>query len=52
MRHLIERFQRHLEAEKRASPHTVRNYLLNVEQLVAFMREKRRPGGELQPRAR
>jgi integrase/recombinase XerC len=49
MRELIDRFQRHLEAEKRASPHTVRNYLLNVEQLVAFMRE-RRPNGELHAR--
>ena len=42
MEELVERFRRHLEAEKRASPHTVRNYLLNVEQLVAFLREKRR----------
>lgn len=48
MQELLDRFRRHLEAEKRASPHTVRNYLLNVEQLVAFMREKGRP---LQPRA-
>jgi site-specific recombinase XerD len=48
MQELVDRFRRHLEAEKRASPHTVRNYLLNVEQLVAFMREKGRP---LQPRA-
>jgi integrase/recombinase XerC len=48
MQELVERFRRHLEAEKRASPHTVRNYLLNVEQLIAFMREKGRP---LQPRA-
>jgi integrase/recombinase XerC len=48
MEELVERFRRHLEAEKRASPHTVRNYLLNVEQLVAFMREKGRP---LQPGA-
>src|SRR6478609_7709340 len=43
MQELVERFRRHLEAEKRASPHTVRNYILNVEQLVAFMREKGRP---------
>ena len=48
MQELVERFRRHLESEKRASPHTVRNYLLNVEQLVAFMREK---GGRLQPGA-
>src|SRR5512135_424241 len=51
MQELIDRFRRHLEAEKRASPHTVRNYLLNVEQLVAFMREKRRSQkGEIGPR--
>ena len=43
MQELVERFRRHLEAEKRASPHTVRNYMLNVEQLLAFMREKGRP---------
>src|SRR4051794_38363692 len=43
MDELVARFRRHLEAEKRASPHTVRNYLLNVEQLIAFMREKGRP---------
>jgi integrase/recombinase XerC len=48
MQELVERFRRHLETEKRASPHTVRNYLLNVEQLVAFMREK---GRRLEPRA-
>ncbi|MDB4970625.1 MAG: Tyrosine recombinase XerC [Myxococcales bacterium] len=43
MQELVDRFRRHLESEKRASPHTVRNYLLNIEQLVAFMREKGRP---------
>lgn len=52
MQELVERFRRHLEAEKRASPHTVRNYLLNVEQLIAFMRERRRArGGAIDPRA-
>jgi integrase/recombinase XerC len=45
---LVERFRRHLEHEKRASPHTVRNYLANIEELVAFMREK---GRKLDPRA-
>ena len=49
MQELVARFQRHLETEKRASPHTVRNYLLNIEQLVSFMRE-RRPNSDLQPR--
>jgi integrase/recombinase XerC len=48
MQPLVERFRRHLEAEKRASPHTVRNYVLNVEQLVDFMREK---GRRLEPGA-
>jgi integrase/recombinase XerC len=48
MQELVERFRRHLESEKRASPHTVRNYLVNVEQLVAFLRDKGRP---LAPRA-
>jgi len=43
MQELVERFRRHLEAEKRASPHTVRNYLLNIEQLRTFMRDKGRP---------
>src|SRR5262245_56467040 len=43
MHELVERFQRHLATEKRASSHTVRNYILNVEQLVAFLREKGRP---------
>jgi integrase/recombinase XerC len=52
MQELVERFRRHLEAEKRASPHTVRNYLLNVEQLVAFMRAKaRRPKATIDARA-
>jgi integrase/recombinase XerC len=47
MKELVERFRQHLEAEKRASPHTVRAYLLNVEQLLAFVREKR--GREMRP---
>ncbi len=55
MQELVERFRRHLEAEKRASPHTVRNYLVNVEQLVAFMRERarrqgRKPDAKIEPR--
>jgi integrase/recombinase XerC len=40
---LIARFRTYLTTEKRASPHTVRNYLLNVEQLAEFMRVKGRP---------
>jgi len=41
MRELVERFREHLEAEKRASPHTVRAYLTNLEQLLTFARERR-----------
>jgi integrase/recombinase XerC len=40
MDELVERFRLHLETEKRASPHTVRSYILNVQQLCAFLREK------------
>jgi integrase/recombinase XerC len=47
MRELVERFRQHLEAEKRASPHTVRAYLTNIEQLLAFAAEKR--GREMRP---
>jgi integrase/recombinase XerC len=43
MEELVARFRRYLETERRASPHTVRNYLLNVEQLCAFLRHKGRP---------
>ncbi len=42
MQELIARFRSYLSTEKRASPHTVRNYLLNVEQLAEFMRQKGR----------
>lgn len=49
MQELVERFRRHLEAEKRASPHTVRNYLSNLAELIAFMRP-RAPDARLQPR--
>jgi integrase/recombinase XerC len=45
---LAQQFARHLEHEKRASPHTRRNYGLNVEQLLAFMRDK---GRALEPGA-
>jgi integrase/recombinase XerC len=41
MRAFVERFREHLEAEKRASPHTVRAYLTNLEQLLVFARERR-----------
>jgi integrase/recombinase XerC len=37
----LGRFVAHLEAERRVSRHTVRAYRLNVEQLVAFVRERR-----------
>jgi integrase/recombinase XerC len=52
MKELVERFRRHLETEKRASPHTVRNYLLNVEQLIAFLRAKAgKPNATIDARA-
>jgi integrase/recombinase XerC len=38
---LLARFEKHLAAEKRASPETVRAYLTDVRELVAFAREKR-----------
>ena len=38
---LAARFVAHLEGERRASPHTVRAYALNVAQLVTFLEEKR-----------
>ena len=41
MRSLVERFRDHLAAEKRASPNTVRAYLANVEEVLAFVRGKR-----------
>jgi integrase/recombinase XerC len=43
MEPLVTRFRLHLEIEKRASPHTVRNYVLNVNQLVDYLRDKGRP---------
>ena len=42
MRAWVERFREHLEAEKRASPHTVRAYLTNVEQLRRVHARERR----------
>ena len=52
MQALRDRFARHLEAEKRASPHTVRNYLANVDELIAFVRDKgRTPHAKIDPRA-
>ncbi len=41
MHPLVERFRDHLAAEKRASPNTVRAYLTNVEEALAFARGKR-----------
>lgn len=38
---LVARFQRHLQHERRASPATVRAYLANVRQWLAFLEEKR-----------
>jgi integrase/recombinase XerC len=39
---LAERFSAHLATEKRASPHTVRAYLGNLAELIAFARERGR----------
>ena len=41
MRELVARFREHLEVEKRASANTVRAYLGNVEELAAFVAQKR-----------
>src|SRR4051794_4666487 len=41
MRAWVERFREHLTAEKRASPHTVRAYLTNLDQFLAFARARR-----------
>jgi integrase/recombinase XerC len=38
---LVARFREHLTVEKRASPHTVRAYLTNLDELLAFIRTKR-----------
>lgn len=38
----LARFREHLAVEKRASPHTVRAYLRNVDELVVFITERRR----------
>jgi integrase/recombinase XerC len=47
MRELVARFREHLQFEKRASPHTVRAYLGNLEAFLAFAVGKR--GHEPQP---
>jgi integrase/recombinase XerC len=48
MSSLVARFRDHLAVEKRASPHTVRAYIGNVEALCAFARARR--GREPEPR--
>jgi integrase/recombinase XerC len=48
MQALLELFRQHLAVEKRASPHTVRAYLANLDELVRFLRNKR--GREPEPR--
>src|SRR5438105_2716512 len=37
----LDRFRQHLEAEKRASPHTVRAYLTNLDELCRFVAARR-----------
>lgn len=39
----LERFRAYLEHSRRASPHTVRNYLSDLEQYVAWLEEKQVP---------
>src|SRR3954468_8641463 len=41
---LVELFRQHLTTEKRSSPNTVRAYLADLGELVAYVRERR--GGE------
>jgi integrase/recombinase XerC len=40
---LVQRFSEHLRFEKRASPHTVRGYLANLDEFLRFAVEKRGP---------
>ncbi len=47
MDELVDRFRSHLEAEKRASPHTVRAYLQNLQELLAFIALKRERAPEV-----
>jgi integrase/recombinase XerC len=50
---LIALYRQHLESERRASPHTVRAYLGDLDELLAFVRagqgQKADGGRELQP---
>ena len=41
MEPLVELFRRHLASEKRASPHTVRAYLADLEEFLAHVRSRR-----------
>lgn len=45
---MLGRFRVHIEAEKRASPHTVRAYLRDAEELGAFLEDK---GKQATPRS-
>jgi integrase/recombinase XerC len=40
MRQHIDRFLRHLEVEKNVSPHTLRNYRIDLEQLAEFLGDR------------
>jgi integrase/recombinase XerC len=48
---LIALFRQHLESEKRASPHTVRAYLGDLDEFLAFVRSRRgeKAGGAAEP---
>jgi integrase/recombinase XerC len=41
MNELVQRFRQHLEFEKRASPHTLRAYLGDLDALLTFARQRR-----------
>jgi len=41
MNSLVELFRQHLESERRSSPHTVRAYLGDLEEFLAFVRARR-----------
>ena len=46
---LVELFRQHLESEKRASPHTVRAYLADLEEFFAHVRGRRDGAGRGAP---
>ncbi|MBN2577046.1 MAG: tyrosine-type recombinase/integrase [Deltaproteobacteria bacterium] len=49
MEPLVELFRQHLESERRASPHTVRAYLADIEEFFAHVRARRNGAGSQTP---